>query len=159
MEHYSKLEKNIFFSSWLKEDPYALDARVGVSEMTFYWEFKRHFCPETATPASIFQRSAGVYRHGTSVPRGSHEWPVEFTMYWSILDFLTAPASFSCGDHSLSSFPFLQLCNGLLTLWVLPALTRMPLNQWQNLQEEYQVFIHVKHLQGVCFCSSSSSHF
>lgn len=81
-------------------------------------------------------------RHSTSECRWSLEWLVESTTFWSILDFLTALFKFSYGDHTLSSFPFLKLCNSLPTLRGLPALTRMLLNQGLKLQEEYQFYSH-----------------
>lgn len=90
----------------------------------------------SSNPKKGLQES--LCRHSTCVSRWSLEWLVESTTVWSILDFLTAPFNFSYGDRTLSSFPFLKLCNSLPTLRGLPALTRMLLNQWLKLQEEYQ---------------------
>lgn len=90
----------------------------------------------SSNPKKGLQES--LCRHSTTVSRWSLEWLVDSTTVWSILDFLTAPLNFSYGDHTLPSFPFLKLCNSLPTLRGLPALTRMLLNQWLKLQEEYQ---------------------
>lgn len=102
-------------------------------------------------------------RHSSSECRWSLEWFVESTTFWSILDFLTALFKFSYGDHTLSSFPFLKLCNSLPTLRGLPALTRMLLNQGLKLQEEYQFYSHQTFtglMLNASHCSGShSSHF